>query len=461
MALIDYKTKISLPDYIMSTNLGFEVHPESTNNNVRLVRYRINENGEKIKKPNGKYEKELNFLFKKKENGVFIYFDYKRDDPQNDGKHHTVLDFVQEQVLNKSLEEPLDVPAVAAILDRYMSSDKYVLPSESQFNIKHSSKSLTVDDRIFDNVIEPPGEHSDRYFQRRKIPSEYYSHPIFSKTFGTHAKTISNDGVLKEYKNHAFLFQNNKGQIVAVQDLYYNSNGKQMINAGVRGNGVIKSAYFKPEHQASKRSLILIESGEDMISHLSIFYSKMKGKEFGYEAYGGALGFNQLRQTQQNISRDNVNQLVTGFDNDSAGRVYTVKVYLNLMVDLSKEKGFPISVGDRAGIIEIKGHGSGREVLDQVMGELNKNIDLLKGISDNIGVQSIYEQSSKENILRIPDTNQFVDKEFVPMLNKLHSNIEISVHRPRQNDWNKQLENNIEQWKRRSISPNNKGKEFF
>lgn len=450
MSLAKYKTQISLPDYIMSTNLGFEVDKMSSNHNVRLIRYALDKDGSKIKKSGGGFQKEYSWVFKKKANGIQVYFDFQR----SENKHYSVIDYVHEHVLGNNPETPPNFSAIGAILDRYMESEKFVTPAESKFNLKHHSKSNSVNDRIYDNVIKESCSLSDAYFRKREIPAEVYKHPMWANTFGTHEKTIQTAAGAKLYRNHSFLFRNNKGQITCVQDVFYRDGKKEKRYNGSRGQGVCMSGFNNSAH---KKTFILSESPEDAKSHYTIFNHRLKQRSVAYHCYGGAISQNQLAITQQEARKEGVKDYVLSFDPDRAGEKYNVKASLLLSIDLRKEKSdnvFEVRQSDGVMSIVCENSSQGSDFLIKIRQELQSDVDILKAISDGIGTKPLHEhEHGKISKLNLPDDAFFVEKHLLPIIAKASKeDISFVVHKSKAEDWNQQLKQNMETYKRPSIA---------
>lgn len=454
-----YKTNISLPDFILQSNLGFVVDPASTNHNVRLCRYQLDKNGDRIPKKGKGFEKEFSWVFKKKPDGIEIYFDFVTDDVVGEKKHHTIIDFVHEHLFNNHPSASVDWERLRSHLDAYLESDKFISPGESDFNLKKYSKSASVTDRIFDNVLKPPSDINFNFLKHRSIPKEIFLLDMFSKSYGVHEKTVMINNAPKMIRNHAFYHKNAEGKVVAVQDCYIKNGKTEKLYSGERGAGIWITDFNNTDNE--RKVMIHGESGIDMISHYAINANRLRSSSVTYTAYGGQIAFEQLKTSQLRMNKLGIKDSVFAFDNDKAGKKYTILCALNFSIDLNNKKVQPISVSIKNDVLTISSNDDeGKKFLVELNSKLSNNIEVLKAVSNNPDIKEMFTSHRSEKTLMLPSDDVFVYKVLLPMVSlENEKGMGFSAHRSVQEDWNQQLVYNKNEYQRLTEA-NEKGKNF-
>lgn len=474
MSLKFYKTSISLPDFVLQSGLGFVIDPSSTNHNVRLTKYTLDKEGSRVPKVGGGFEKEQSLLFKKKADGTEIYFDFINDDVVGTGKHHTIVDFVSEHIFGNPEGVNPDWVKLSEHLDTYMKSDQFVPPGQSNFNLKEYSKAEGSADIVFDNVLKPPGSLNDAFFKHRSIPKEVYSLNMFEHTYGVHEKTVmTKDAKLKQeqakkenkgvenvdlkkdvviVRNHSFYFKNNEGKVVAVQDCYVKDGETVKLYSGDRGRGLWISDFNNDKKQ--DRVMILGESPQDMIAHFTVNEHRLKSVSVCYAAYGGAIAFPQLQQTQALLEKRNIKTVTLAFDNNIAGKQYSVLCAANFSLNLQNQTTLPIKVSLNKGVTRLtSATHHGEMLLLDLSTQIHKSGELLKSVSENKEIGKIFDKGREGAVLTLPGDDVFVFKVLLPMLsNQNDQGLKYSTHRSVQSDWNEQLQNNLAVYGRVTIA---------
>lgn len=456
MSRVNYfKTKISLIDFIMSRpNLGFQISDSSKKNNVVLYRNLEDTSGNSIKSDQ--------ILISRYNNGEDHYDHYFK--VQDDWKKvYSVVDFVHEYILRNPPGSDIDYRKIFGILDEYINSSKYVSPEESKFDLKANvSRGSGINPSYKTrDIIQLPTQETFDYLKSRNISQEVYMDPIFLSTYGSHRHetAIENGKIINKLDfspeewstktnirvqmNPAFVYLNDNNRLQIVQHIIETrdenkelKNRQKLFLKGEKAGGLFKSNKTKDTNL-----VVLTEAPEKAFAHYQLSKDQFdrEKKSPYYIATGGNISVEQLKHISK-IVKEYRFPLVTGFDMDAAGSLYTLKV-LAAIINEGNHIAFQ-TVNDKPMIavqinnVFTKEGGSGKEAY--MFQSAHAGISRLFESTDpnerifNAKDQTMYFHNTPENI-------QSVQKVFQDVIQK-HLSIPVIKHSPVTKDWVDDLE---------------------
>jgi hypothetical protein len=291
-----YKTEISLPDFLIE-NYNF-----------------LPDEGSSMKYPKLKNTIDGQVLvIKKNANGQYTYFDVHNDAV----KGRSILDFVQSRLTceNPNGKAP-SLLAVAQVLDAYIKSGKVVAPDNSKYYV---DRTMWSKDSILKDLMGLSQITSNDYLKSRGLSESTLNDPLwkgmfFERRYSKDGNVITNTAVkMSNYEGAAGISQRNNSF------------------KGCIGNRFDSLATSIPDNSRPYDKFFIGESMLDCVAHYELHKNEFKNLNVGYYSSEGALTEGQISLLNKVTNEKKPKELVSIFDKDIAGLVYTLK--LNCKID--------------------------------------------------------------------------------------------------------------------------------
>lgn len=288
--LNEYKTKISLPDFLID-NYKFEPVEGSS---ACYPKLKSRDTGQTI-------------VVKMNKNGNYTYFDIHDDTI----KGKSILDFLQNE-LSQNGKLP-SLYSIALILDNYIKSGQVVNPDNSRYYLTKSDSDLS----LLLKEIEPLRDKS--FLMSRGVSEEILGFRPFKDVFFERS-----------------FFKN--------EQVYKNTIVKMFNKSGVAGlsqrnfefKGCLVSRYDSlavstPDKTRPIDIYFIGESMLDAVSHYEINNERLKDLNIVYFSSEGSLTAGQIELFQNSVNLVKPKNIISLFDKDIAGQGYNLKLFGNLI----------------------------------------------------------------------------------------------------------------------------------
>lgn len=262
------------------------------------------------------------------------------------GTKGDILDFTINYIL-PSIEENQKRQKFLRALDyltQYKEKGEVIeLQGKSVLAIADLDKKIEA--KQFYQKLTPLTEDTLTYFKKRGIEEWVVKHPMFNKNI-FNSKYVDKGG--KTHSNVAYLMHDQTGLCCVTL--------KNVGFSGARGDRQGLALAF-PKEQEQIDSLFLTEGYEDAMAHFQMNHEKFKEKNIAYASIQGALTPKQVYLIEEIYKKGKVGEIVTLFDRDPAGKMYTINLLgkLNLQESLFARE---LHDGNYNSLhfMEVKGH---------------------------------------------------------------------------------------------------------
>lgn len=317
-----YKSQISIIEFIKyKKDLDFELQKKGK----QVLAFRVSKNNPEIKLD----QIAIYRLEKKSTNSLYEVFYYK--DNINSKTPGSIIDFVNTFVLGN--KDQIDFKQIVGVLKDYMSSKEFV-NIENSYELNLSNKpSEAIKETKAKDYFTLPSSNVFSYLSQRGINTKTYLNNLFIGTYGSFNNPRNSSqhdlpAFALKHKNklHTLQWINYKnGRVVKLDDNY------KFFLKDIKRSGSLYSTNFMPSHKSnSTNTSIIIESPEKAMAHYQLFEDDFlsSGVRPQYNSSCGNITKNDLLQVVEFNSEKNIKNYVLAFDNDQAGKLYTLNSIL-------------------------------------------------------------------------------------------------------------------------------------
>lgn len=315
MRIEDFRYSCSIYEYIKTYHKNFFLKKDGKN----IKAYTLNPNDKTIKETNLIISRLTDEKTGEQYEVYYNVWDIDKRSPKS------IIDFVGEFKYNLNTIQGRDFFKVKAALKRYIDSSNFVHIDNSTIDIQSKKRSLVARNNKpikFEIAQQPMYD----YLYSRGISKETLLSPLFIGTIGMY--TV-NEGEPQERKVPAFPIKIGK-KIKTVQwlDIKNDSERSKYFAEGTVRDGATYQTNYTPK----VNTIILIEAPEKAMAHYQQYHKQMNQQNI-YPLYHSSCGqITQLDLTkiEEHAFEKNINQYITCFDNDRAGKIYTINTILHI-----------------------------------------------------------------------------------------------------------------------------------
>lgn len=323
-----YKINISLPDFIIYSNCGFEIDSKSTSKNPRFYTPLTDESGNVVMKSKNKPQKDSIIVVALSEKDDHqLYWDIAHSGLD---QAKTIIDFVNDYVL-KNRSKSIDFKSVVEVLEAYLNDGHTQLKTtKSLFKLAPISK-----DRVPFDLSKLHRYEDQEYLENRHIYADIYDSDTFKGTVRSYKYTYEKPETDKstgkektttrQHSNTAFIMVDEKG-IVAINTKYFRPSGETIKTIyGSKKTSLYLSKLLTDI--SSYDELVVSESPEDAMAYYAFFHQD--NIHTRYASTCGVVTEEQCSLITKQFNKYNIEHLILANDNDVSGAQQNAVILAN------------------------------------------------------------------------------------------------------------------------------------
>ena len=338
----------------------------------------------RIEKPNGEQHE--------------IYFE------SNDfekGKSKTIIDFISTYVLK---EEKIDFRKVTGILYQYMNNSEFVSIENSSFDLASNKSTETQKGPSKKIVFDLPSKNTFSYLKSRGIDLNISLDDKFIGTYGSYTNVENEKMQIVDMPAFILTKNNKKKQTLQWIDFKNGKHtGKYFVSDVKR-----ESAFYRSNFEKNTNTICLIENPEKAMAHYQLFKKELNEQKVNvsYLSSCGNLTLEDLKAVKELSVDKEINKFILAFDNDLAGKKYT----LNTVIFLAGIEG-TLKHNVESNVFSFKSNPENENKLCEFLQKNKLNFSFIKGeITINEPFEKLITKFQSDSIkIHTSITKDFLD----------------------------------------------------